>query len=604
MILFRYLGRLLRFLWRLVDYTCRFGMNLFALAAFVAIILVLAHPAPSVPHGAALLVRPAGNLVEQRNIDPSWNLLSDEREEETVLSGLLEAVRTARDDARIKMLVLETDQIEASGLSKYDELRAAIADFKASGKPVLARGEHFGQGPYYLASVADEIHLAPDGSVRLEGLARFNTYFRGALDKLGIKVHLFRAGEYKSFGEPFTRSNMSDEDREATRELLDGLWSRVRSEIVAARKLSPEQFDRTVHQFRDALVAANGDRALAARTAGLVDHISTRDQWRARIKEKLGGGEGKEDKKKDYLHIDANTYLTAIRSERPDAPARIAVLVAQGTIIDGEQHGAVGGDSFARLIREAREDKRVKAVVLRIDSPGGSAWASEIIRHELELTRKAGKPVVASMSSVAASGGYWIASAADEIFAAPATLTGSIGVFGMFPEFAEPLDKLGIGVDGVATAPLAAALDPRRPLDPDAAEILQLDVEHIYRRFLGIVAEARKKEPAAVDQVARGRVWSGAKALELGLVDQIGGLEAALAAAARRASLDSYAITWPTQPVSPMRLLAQQLLSSGGNPGTRAPSDEIVKRFTADLKSLMLWKDPRHIYAHCLCEMP
>ncbi|MCL2876651.1 MAG: signal peptide peptidase SppA [Betaproteobacteria bacterium] len=601
--MFKFISRMLHYLWSFIDGARRVATNLILLAIIVAVIAAIVHPGPTVPKGgAALYVRPAGTLVEQPTFNPSLDFFSSEQQKETVLPDLLEAIRAARDDARIKLLVLETDAIDAGGLAKFGELRAAINDFKTSGKPVLARGERFNQNQYYLASVADEVHLDPDGFVLLQGLARFTTYFRGALDKLGVKVHLFRAGEYKSFGEPFTRSDMSEEDREATRTLLDGLWSRIRDEISTARKLDPTQFDHYVLDYLDKLKTAKGDPAVAAQSAGLIDRFSTRDQWKALIKERLGD----ESADKDFRHIDADAYLVAVRRANPKNPNQIAVLVAQGAIVDGEQPpGAVGGDSFAQLIREAREDKQVKALVIRIDSPGGSAGASEVIRRELELTRQAGKPVIASMSSLAASGGYWIAAGADEIYAEPATLTGSIGVFGIFPEFSKPLDTLGLSVDGVATAPLAGALDPRRPLDPIVAEALQLGIGHIYQRFLDIVAKARKMEPDAVDKIARGRVWSGQEAVGLGLVDYVGGIDAALAGAASRAKLKSYTVTWPMQTIPPMQLLLKRLFATVGN-GSAAPSpaSTIVKRLTADFKSLALWNDPHHIYMHCLCEMP
>jgi protease-4 len=598
-----FIFRLLRHVWSFIDGTRRVVTNLVLLLVLVAIIAAIVHPGPTVPKGgAALLVRPAGTLVEQTTFTSFLSVFSDEQQKETPLPDLLEAVRAARDDARIKLLVLETDDLDASGFSKFSELRAAIADFKTSGKPVLARGEQFSQNRYYLASVADEVHLSPDGFVILPGLARFGTYFRGALDKLGVKVHVFRAGEYKSFAEPFTRSDMSAQDREANQTFLDAQWGRIRDEISAARKLTPAQFDHYVINYLDTLKAAKGDLAAAAQAAGLIDRFSTRDQWRARIKESLGD----QSAEKDFRHIDVNGYLAATRRDRPEKFNQIAVLVAQGSIFDGEQSpGNVGGDSFARLIREARENERVKALVIRIDSPGGSAWASEIIRRELELTREAGKPVVASMSSLAASGGYWIATGADEIFAEPATLTGSIGVIGMFPDFSKTLGTLGLSVDGVATAPLAAAFDPRRPFDPGVAEAMQLNIDHSYRRFLENVAAARKMEFDAVDKIARGRIWSGQEAVNLGLVDRTGGLDAALAAAAGRADLKDYTVVWPMQSVPPVRQLLRQLFATAGNGNFTAasgPVNEAIRRMTIDIRSLALWNDPRHIYMHCLCE--
>ncbi|MDR1855370.1 MAG: signal peptide peptidase SppA [Azoarcus sp.] len=602
--LFSLIAGFFRLLWRFVDAVRRIVFNLILLAILIAVVLVWLHPDETVPRGAALVLRPSGQLVEQTTMEPSLaQLFAEGREQETKLADLIDAVHAAKEDSRIKMLVLETDDLDAASLSKLAELRAAIADFRGSGKPVLARGERFEQGTYYLASIADEIHLAPDGFVLLPGLAAYNTYFRDALDKLGVKMHVFRVGEYKSAVEPFVRNDMSEEDRAATLELLDGLWKRLREDIIAARKLTPEGFDDYVTHFDAAMKAANGDTAKAAQTAGLIDRFSTRDEWRARIVESLG----KKDDGKDFTRIDARKYLAVVKRERKDDAAKIAVLVAQGAIVEGvDTSGAAVDDSFAKLLRAARENAAVKAVVVRIDSPGGSAWASEVIRAELELIRKAGKPVVASMSSVAASGGYWIATGADEIVAEPSTLTGSIGIFGLLPEFSQPLAKLGLNVDGVATAPLAAALDPRRPLAPEAADILQLSIEDGYRRFLDVVAKARNMKPEEVDAIARGRVWSGEEASKRGLVDRLGGLDSALDAAASRAKLKNYTVVWPKPEVAPMRQLLRQFFAFDDEPGVLAPSQasRVVDRLVADLKRLTLWNDPRHIYAHCLCEAP
>jgi protease-4 len=616
--LFKALALPFRLLWQLIDGIRRVAANAILLLLVIAVLAaIFLRPTPDVPQGAALLVRPSGEIVEQTTIDTPLAMLTGKtRAAQTALADLLDAVRAAAKDKRIAMLILETDDIEAAGLARLDELRAAIAEFKATGKPVLARGEHFSQGHYYLASIADEVHIAPDGYALLSGFARYATYFRGALDTLGIKIHLFRVGEYKSFAEPFTRSTMSDEDRAATLSLLEGLWGHLRTRIAQARGLSPEQFNDYVLGYHDRLKATAGDAAQAARNAGLVDRLSTREDWRARLWEKrgevLGNGAfpAKPARPGDGIpHIDVDDYLAAIHAERINRPAaRIAVLVAQGTIVDGDQEpGNTGGDSFARLIREAREDDNIKAVVVRIDSPGGSAWASEVIRHELELTRRAGKPVIASMSAVAASGGYWIAVGADEIFAQATTITGSIGVFGLFPEIAEPMNRLGLTVDGVATAPLAAALDPRLPLSPEAADTLQLSVEYTYRRFINLVAQARKMKPEEVDRVARGRVWTGDEALAHGLIDKLGGLDTALAAAATRANLTDYTVVWPAPRIHPMQQLLQQLLT-GARTDTaatrRAPARQLMNQLTTGLDALARWNDPRHVYAHCLCATP
>ncbi|ATE61910.1 signal peptide peptidase SppA [Thauera sinica] len=609
--LFRFVLGVLRFVGRAFDFVAR-GMFYLLVALVLGIFVALfMQPAPQVPKGAALVLRPVGTIVERVVFDEPLTLLraGGVPGGRVVLAEQLEAIRAARDDDRIAALVIETDRLGGGGLSKLAELREAIAAFKASGKPVLARGDDYDQAQYYLASVADEVHLSPDGFVLLRGLARYGMYFKDALDKLGIKVHVFRVGEYKSFAEPFTRNDMSEEDRIASRDLLEGLWTLFRDDVGASRKLADGALDAYVDGYRDALAATRGDAARAALDAGLVDRLSTRDQWRDRLVERVG----RDAEGKDFRRIELDAYLVAVRRARPAAGERIAVIVAQGSIIDGEEPaGVVAGDTYARLIRKAREDDSVKAVLLRIDSPGGSAFASELIRRELELTREAGKPVVASMSSVAASGGYWIAAGADEIWAAPATLTGSIGIFALFPEIAEPLKRLGVSVDGVATAPLAAAFDPRRPLDPAAAEAMQLGIEHGYRRFLGTVAQARRMSAEDVDKVGRGRVWTGQAAAGLGLVDRIGGLEAALAATAQRAGLTRYDVVWPEATESIEQRLMRRLIGLAGEAGlldtaasaAKAPLAGTLDDMQRGARELMRWNDPQHQYVHCLCESP
>lgn len=604
---FRFFGRLFAYVWLWLDGLRRLVVNLVFLLLIGVLIAAIWRPAPGLPEAAALVLRPAGALVEQARLEEPLDLLrpGGAPVAQTSLRNLLEAISAARDDARIRALVIETDGLTQAGLSKLAELRAAIVEFKHSGKPVFARGERFTQAQYYLASVADELHLSPDGFVLLQGLARYVTYFRNALDALGVKIHVFRVGEYKSFSEPFTRTDMSDEDRDATRDLLEGLWKTVREDVAASRRVAPEALDRYIGDFGSALAAADGDTAKAALAAGLVDRFSARDEWLELLKSRVAAN----DDNTDFEQVAVSRYLGVVRAERAAAPDRVAVLVAQGAIVDGTgTPGSVGGDTLAHLIREAREDERVKAIVLRIDSPGGSAWASEVIRRELEVAREHGKPVVASMSSTAASGGYWIAAGADEIWAHPQTLTGSIGIFALFPEIVEPMQRLGLTVDGVATGPLAGALDPRRPLDAQAREAMQLGIEHGYRRFLDVVGKARGMAADEVEPVARGRVWTGAAAHELGLVDQLGGLDAAVAAAARRAGLERYEVVWPEGRLSPTQILLRQFTELAGvrlpEPQPASPFERALAKVQDEAASLLLWNDPRHLYTHCLCEAP
>ncbi|HJV24124.1 MAG TPA: signal peptide peptidase SppA [Aromatoleum sp.] len=598
-------GRFLAGLGRAIDLVRRVLINLVFVAIVAVIVVVALRPAPGVPDGAALLVRPMGTIVEQMTLDDPLGLVRSGGVPvaRTPLRDLLEAIQAAREDSRIKAIVIDTDGMGSSGLSKLAELRDALVAFKTTGKPVFARGERFTQAQYYLASVADVVHVAPDGFVLLTGLARYSNYYKGALDKLGVKVHVFRVGEYKSFAEPFTRSDMSDEDRAATRDLLQGLWDGMRSGVAGSRKLAPEKLERYVSDYPGVLADAAGDPAKAAQDSGLVDGMSQRDEWRDMLKSRVGSA----DDGKDYRHIEASDYIAAVRAARPHESDRIAVLVAQGAIVDGGNDGeSVGGDSLADEIRAAREDGHVKAVVLRIDSPGGSAWASEVIRRELELTRRAGKPVVASMSSVAASGGYWVAAGADEIWARPETLTGSIGVFALFPELAEPLDKLGVTTDGVSTGPLAGALDPRRPLDPGLAKAIQLGVDHSYQRFLQTVSNARSMPVADVDPIARGRVWTGETASKLGLVDHLGGVDGAIASAAKRAGIEHYETVWQTPEIHPLQLLMRRLIDAAmpASAAVDSPLQRVFSGLRAEAAELLRWNDPQHIYLHCLCEAP
>lgn len=605
--LFRFFGRILVYLWRAVNGLRVLIFNLVFVLVVVAVVMVLMRPELPLPASAALVIAPSGVLVEQREIEDPLALLraGGAPDPQTALSDLTEAIAAARLDDRIKALVIEVDDLDGAGLSKLAELRTAIEAFKTSGKPVLARGERYTQGQYYLASVADEVHLAPDGFVLVTGLARYVSYFKGALDKLGIKMHVFRVGEYKSFSEPFTRTDMSDEDRANSRDLLDGLWNVFRNDVSASRKITLDVLDNYVIDYGAALEASGGDAALAAQRTGLVDRLSTRDEWAAMLKDRVG-----EDGDGDFNQVAVDDYLAHHRALAAPASAKIAVLVVQGGIIDGTSStGSVGGDSFAELVREARDDESIKALVVRIDSPGGSAFASEVIRRELEMTRRAGKPVVASMSSTAASGGYWIAAGADEIWAHPATLTGSIGIFAMMPEVAEPLGRLGVTVDGVSTGPLAGAFDPRRPLDDAAARAMQIGIEHGYRRFLKTVGDARKMSPEEVDLIARGRVWTGETAQKLGLVDGLGGLDAALKATASRAGLSDYEVVWAEASLSTAQRLMRRLSDMTGielpaRASRPSPVEQMLAVLRTDFDALSGWNDPRHQYVHCLCEAP
>ncbi len=599
--------RTLSGLWRALDRIRQASLNLIFLAvvAFLVAGWLASRPSP-LPPDSALLIAPKGLLVEQRSVKSPMSLLQGgDGTHQVLLRDVVDAIRGAASDSRIKALVIETDSLSGAGLAKLEEIAEALDAFRKTGKKVHAWGRHFDQAQYHLAAHADELFLNPDGYVLLTGFGRFPTYFKGLFDQAGVKMQVFRVGTYKSFVEPYTRSDMSPEDREATRLYLDAAWQAYQADIAAARPKAAAGLARYVADAPAQLAAAGGDAAAMARSAGLVDGLKTADEWRSH----LVGLFGKGDDARGFKHVEMSAYVARLREEAPERASKIGVVVAQGAIVDGEQPpGSVGGDSVAALIRQAREDEAVKAVVLRVDSPGGSATASEVIRRELDLTRRAGKPVLVSMGAVAASGGYWISMAADEVWASPTTLTGSIGIFAMLPDLSGPFGKLGLAVDGVGTTPLAGGVDPRRPLDPQIASLLQQSIEHGYKRFLSVVAGARKMSPEAVDAVAQGRVWLGSQALEKGLVDKLGGLDAVVRAAAARAALTDYEVSYIEKPLSPRDQLLVRLLSSDdeSEAAQRRPSiaEQALARVRSELEGLALWNDPGHTYLHCLCEAP
>jgi len=588
-----------RALWMTIDGLRRILANLLLLLVLGMVAAAWwFERAPEVPDGVALVFAPVGRLVEAATPpSPSDLLQGGSGVAEVVLDDVLVAIRQAAVDARVKALVIVPERLGPAPVSKLATLRDAVLDFKKSGKPVYARAGRYNQAQYYLASVADELILAPDGYVLVQGLAAYHTYYKRALDSLGVKVHVFRAGKYKSFVEPYTREDMSPEDREVTQGLLDTVWANIKSDIAGARKVSEAVIDAYVIDYRRQLAEAGGDPAVTAQKAGLVDALQDDNAWEAFLADKVGRNAAGELKL-----VGADSYAASVSDRGAQQGAGIAVVTMQGAIVDGDgPPGTVGGDSAARMLRNLRNDARVKAVVLRLDSPGGSAYAAEEIRVAVQSLRDAGKPVVASMSSVAASGGYWIATGADEIWAAPMTLTGSIGVFGLFPDLSGPMDRLGLDMDGVRTAPLAGALDPRRPLSDEARDALQLGVEHTYTQFIQRVAKARSMSIADADALAQGRVWTGAEAKARGLVDSLGNLDQAVAAAARLAGANDYYRIDTTEPLPlKLQLLREFLPETGVLP--RGAAARWLGRIETEARILLDWNDPADVYAHCLCQ--
>ena len=533
-------------LWDTVNFTRRLVFNLLFLALLVLVLAMLFGGGKLAPIGerSTLVIAPEGRLVEQYSCDPlsrSFARATNSQDcREVRLRDLLRALDAARTDTRIERVVLHLDDLQPSGFASLRDVAAAIAKVKAAKKQVVAFGDNYSQGQYLLAAQANEIYLDPmsQGGVMLEGLASYRQYFREALqDKLGVDVHLFKVGEYKSAAEPYILDGASPESKEADLFWMNDLWQRMLADAGKARGIAPATLALQADALAEQVKAVNGDLAQLALNQKLVDGLKTREEVEDLLLERGVADEGAAG---GFRQVALDTYLQHLDGALPQADVRpqVAVVVAEGAIAGGElPPGQVGGESTSMLLRDARDDDNVKAVVLRVNSPGGEVFASEQIRREVAALKQAGKPVVVSMGDVAASGGYWISMNADRIYADPSTITGSIGIFGLFPTIDRSLGKIGVRTDGVSTAKYAGAFDITRPLDPGVAATVQSVIEKGYRDFTGKVAQARGRSVEQVDAVARGRVWSGAQAKERGLVDVLGGLDAALADAAARAKL-------------------------------------------------------------------
>jgi protease-4 len=585
------------------------------LVIFLLFVGTFSDTPPMMPSKAALTIQPYGTLVEQLQGNPYDRAVAeliDDGRPQTLVQDIVDALAFAKDDDRIEVVYLELGSVLGTGLSKLQRVAAAIQDFKASGKPVIASADFLGQPGYYLASQADEIYLHPDGAILLQGYGQFRTYFKDAIDKLRLDWNVFRVGTHKSFVEPFTRMDMSDEDREATTRLVDQLWGIYQDGVAMARGLDADAIDDFATNFVDYVDAANGDIAIAARDRGLVDELLTRNAVRDLMIGRVGADADRPD---TFNSIGMREYLLQARllSGGTVEKENVAVVVAAGDILFGDSApGGIGADSTADLLRTAGNDDSVRAVVLRIDSPGGSAFAAEVIADEIRALRDAGKPVVASMSSVAASGGYALAASTDRIFASPATITGSIGVFGMFPTYQRSMTALGMATDGVGTTPWSGQLRPDREMSPEAKQLFQLLIEDTYDDFVSDVAAQRGLEKEAVDRVGQGQVWSGIDALNFGLVDELGSLEDAVAYAAELAGLaeGGFGTKLIEKELSATEQLVIDLLTLFSRSGVdlsawvRPPSaiESLVHKIGEAADTLMRFDDPQGIYSHCLCD--
>ncbi|HSD69760.1 MAG TPA: signal peptide peptidase SppA, partial [Woeseiaceae bacterium] len=576
----------------------------------------LSASTPLLPSKSALLIQPYGSLVEELEGDPYDRAIAEllgETEPQTLVRDVVDGLRYAKDDHRIKGVVLDLGGLGRSGLSQLQRVGDAIDDFRTSGKPVVAVADFYGQGAFYLAARADEVYLHPDGAVLLSGFGAYRNYYKSAIDKLLIDWNIFRVGTHKSAVEPYMLNQMSDEDRQSTASLVDQLWSRFQQDVVRARELPDGALDAMLDGFVPELEAVDGDLAELALKHGLVDELLPRDEFVERVVE--FAGKDPEDES-TYHATNLDDYIATMRltHDETKSDANVAIIVAAGEIMDGTQSpGAIGGDSTSQLLRRALVDDSVKAVVLRVDSPGGSAFASELILDEIEQLRAADKPVVASMSSVAASGGYWISMAADKIYASDVTITGSIGIFGMLPTFQRSFAALGIHTDGVGTSIWSGQFRPDREMSEEAKALFQLVINRGYDDFISKVAQFREMEKGSVDRIAQGQVWTGADALNHGLIDAIGGLDEAVAAAAELAELEEgeYGKKYIQKELTPAEQFAVEFLSAvagiGIDAGRFIDRQSVLQRLSTVVESaldpVLRFNDPKGIYSHCFCDL-
>ena len=553
------------------------------------------------PEGKALVINPAGPIVEQISgpSDPFQTLLMGEQSSELYVGDLLEVLEAASNDKRIKDLVLRLDNISGTGQAVLYDVGLALKKVKDSGKRIIAIGDEYSESGFYLASFADEIIMNPEGWILLDGFDRSKMYYKSFLDKLKISANVIRVGTFKSAVEPYLRDDMSDAAKEANLAYLDILWSSWVEVVSANRSLTPESIQYLVDNTDELVKKFKKGTAEAFLNYGMIDKLMTRTEQREYMVELFGESETKES----FNKISGGSYYQVLQDEKKTKTSdnKIAVVVARGTIMDGDQPpGTIGGDSTSRLIKDAYEDEAVKAIVLRVDSGGGGVFASEVIRQELLKAQEKGIKVIASMGNVAASGGYWISTNADEIWASHNTITGSIGIFGLLPTVDKSLKNIGINTDGVSTGKLDAGGDPTKGLSPMFKNIIQAEIEHGYDKFITLVSESRSIDKKQVDNIAQGRVWAGETALELGLVDKLGNIKDAINRAAELAEIDSFVTYYPSEELNWKQQLLSSIFSiSGGIIPQSVLENFFVKSSLKTLSEIESFNDPKGIYLKC-----
>jgi protease-4 len=604
--------RLLKGIWRVLSGISR-AISVLVPLLFVVIFVIafsttLSESTPEpLPERAALLIAPTGPLVEDsRPSDTLSAFINQDYDQPTLLNDVVRSIRWAATDERITALVFDLENVAGPSTSQTLEISGAIKAFRASGKPVMAVGDFYSQAHYLLASQADQILLHPEGGMFLEGFSVYRSYLRAFLEKTRVTMHVFRAGENKSAVAPYLRDDMSEGEREVVTRWLEGLWSTYTDLAESGRELPAGTMDQFIASFATQLDASDNDLAETMLAAGWVDRLADHVQMEDALAEWVGVTD--EDGYAEVITLDR--YVEDVKMSRSlteESLPLIAIIPVEGTLMPGDsEEGMAGSDTINGYIDAALESEDLAAVVLRVNSPGGSVFASDLIRRKLLEVSDTDIPIVVSMGTVAASGGYWIAAEADEIWALPTTLTGSIGAFSAFPTIEGIVEYIGVTVDGVGTTPLAGAASFNRGLSPEMASIVQALAYGAYDDFIELVASGRDMSEQAVRDVADGLVWTGAEAAELGLVDELGGLDEAVAAAARLAGVEDWRTARTRVPTSFESVLLQELSRFFGL--VAAPRggwfESLVSAFKPVIKSLSSLRDPTHVYAQCLACAP
>ena len=592
----------LRWLWRLLTISQTLVFGLLGLVILSGLLLApFSDDTPEIPDRGALVLDLQGVLVEEKTaVDPLELLQSGERPMETHLRSVIKALELGAEDDRIGWLVLDLDEFGGGLMPHLERVADAIRGFKDSGKPVIAASSAYSQSSLLLAAEADEILMNAEYSALPEGFAAYRTYFKRLLNDFDVNVNLFKVGKYKSAAEPYFREDMSPEDKEARLGYLSAWWSAYTSRIEEARELEPGSLDQALANMKAVLEESEGNLGQVALNMGLVDQLVTEEEMRDHLINLIGS----EEDETTYTGVSYQPYLAQqMNFEESDADAKVAVITATGGIVDGfAGPGQIGSLSLVERIHQAVDDDSVKAIVLRVNSGGGSKTASEIIRQSLLAVQADDIPVVASFGGVAASGGYWISASADKIFAANTTITGSIGIFGVIPTFEKTLDRYGITTDGVSTTPLAGAASIERGISPAFAELIQANIEAGYTQFIEMVAESRSMSVEAVDNIAQGRVWTGAAAKEIGLVDEIGELQAAIEAAAELADLADFDV-WHVEPERTTQEQIIEALTASFSAHLPPRPATLLGRIESAMQAELEWidnlNDPLHAYAIC-----